>query len=98
LFYDPVLSGNGKRSCASCHKPTEYFTDTSFTTSLQFDSINRLPRNTPSLVNAVYNHLLMLDGKYITLQNQAKDVISNTREMGCNEDDVVNNVMSCNTL
>ncbi len=28
LFYDPILSGNNLRSCASCHKPEQYFTDT----------------------------------------------------------------------
>lgn len=97
LFYDPILSGNGKRSCASCHKPTEYFTDTTFETSLQFDAKSRLPRNTPSLINAVYNHLLMLDGKHYTLQNQAEEVISNPVEMGCSADEIVTNVMSCNT-
>lgn len=97
LFYDPLLSGNGKRSCASCHKPTEYFTDTAVRTNLQFDGAGRLPRNTPSLINAMYNHLLMLDGKHISLQNQAQDVITNPSEMGCNADDIVANVMSCNT-
>lgn len=97
LFYDPILSGNGKRSCAGCHKPTEYFTDTAVNTSLAFDGTGRLPRNTPSLINSVYNHLLMLDGKHISLQNQAADVITNPKEMGCNADDIVSNVMSCNT-
>ena len=40
LFYDPILSGNNKRSCASCHKPSEYFTDTSMATPLQFANSN----------------------------------------------------------
>jgi cytochrome c peroxidase len=97
LFYDPILSGNGKRSCASCHKPTEYFTDTTVRTNLQFDGASRLPRNTPSLINAVYNHLLMLDGRHISLQNQAQDVMTNPVEMGCNAEEIVSNVMSCNT-
>jgi len=97
LFYDPILSGNGKRSCASCHKPTEFFTDTAVATALQFNKEGRLERNAPSLINAVYNHLLMLDGKHYTLQNQAKAVISNPEEMGCSYDDIVANVMSCNT-
>jgi len=97
LFYDPILSGNGKRSCASCHKPTEYFTDTAVRTNLQFDGTSSLPRNTPSLINAMYNHLLMLDGKHITLQNQAQDVMTNPKEMGCDAEEIVSNVMSCNT-
>jgi cytochrome c peroxidase len=97
LFYDPILSGNGKRSCAGCHKPAEYFTDTTVRTNLQFDGVSRLPRNTPSLINAAYNHLLMLDGKHINLQNQAQDVMTNPIEMGCNAEEIVSNVMSCNT-
>ena len=95
LFYDPILSGNNQRSCISCHKSTQYFADTTVQTSLQFNKIDRLPRNTPSLVNVVYNHLLMLDGKHISLQAQGKAVICNPIEMGGVEQDVVNKVMSC---
>ncbi len=95
LFYDPILSGNNSRSCASCHKPTEYFTDTSFRASLQFDGQQHLPRNTPTLIDVIYNHLLMLDGKHISLQNQARDVITNPEEMGGNEKEVVSKVLSC---
>jgi cytochrome c peroxidase len=40
LFYDPILSGNNKRACVSCHKPTEYFADTIFATSFQFGKKN----------------------------------------------------------
>lgn len=95
LFYDPILSGNNRRSCASCHKPTEYFTDTVTQTGFQFDEKDRLPRNTPSLINVTFNHLLMLDGKHITLQDQLKDVMTNHKEMNCVEGDVVEKVLSC---
>jgi cytochrome c peroxidase len=95
LFYDPILSGNNSRSCASCHKPKEYFTDTSFATAMHFDQEQRLPRNTPTLIGVVYNHLLMLDGRHISLQNQGKDVIINPVEMGGNEKEAVNKVLSC---
>jgi cytochrome c peroxidase len=95
LFYDPILSGNNKRSCASCHKPKEYFTDTSFATSLQFDQKQRLPRNTPTLIDVGYNHLLMLDGRHISLQNQGKDVMTNPVEMGGNEKEIIEKVLSC---
>lgn len=95
FFYDPILSGNNKRSCASCHKPTEYFTDTVATTSLQFNGYITLPRNTPSLLNVSYNHLLMLDGKHISLQAQGKDVITNPIEMASNESDLLEKVLSC---
>ena len=95
FFYDPILSANNKRSCASCHKPTEYFTDTVATTSLQFDGYHLLPRNTPSLLNVNYNHLLMLDGKHISLQARGKDVITNPIEMGSNENELLEKVLSC---
>ena len=96
LFYDPILSGNNKRSCASCHKPTEYFTDTAVATTMQFNGQQALPRNAPSLINVVYNHLLMLDGAHISLMGQAKAVVGNPTEMGGgDEKDVVRKVMSC---
>ncbi len=95
LFYDPILSGNNMRSCASCHKPTEYFTDTTNGSAFQFDKQQRLPRNTPTLINSVYNHLLMLDGKHISLQAQGKDVITSANEMGSNEKELIKKVLSC---
>jgi Cytochrome c peroxidase len=96
LFYDPILSGNNMRSCASCHKPTEYFTDTLTPTSFKFDHKGFLARNTPSLLNAQYNHLIMADGKYITLQDQTKAVITDANEMGATEQEIMKKVLSCN--
>lgn len=95
LFYDPILSGNNKRSCASCHKPTEYFTDTTLATPMRFDGNGYLPRNAPSLINSIFNHLSMLDGKHISLQGQARDVIQNPEEMNSTEQELVKKVMSC---
>jgi cytochrome c peroxidase len=95
LFYDPILSGNNRRSCASCHKPTEYFTDTSMRSAFQFDGQHHLPRNAPTLINAVYNHLLMLDGKHISLQGQGKDVMTNPIEMGGKEKEIIKKLQTC---
>jgi cytochrome c peroxidase len=95
LFYDPILSGNNKRSCASCHKPTEYFTDTATATSLQYNQKDFLPRNTPSLINVIYNQLAMLDGRHITLQDQGKAVITSPNELGSDEKMLLKKVLSC---
>lgn len=95
LYFDPILSGNNKRSCASCHHPNTAFTDTSLRTSPDFSRSGFLPRNSPSLLNVKYNHLIMADGKHISLQDQAKDVITNKKEMGSNEEEVVKKVLSC---
>ncbi len=96
LFYDPILSGNNLRSCASCHKPNEFYTDTLNATALHFDGKTQLPRNTPTLLNVNYNHLLMLDGKHISLQHQTKDVMSNANEMASIENEMMEKILSCN--
>jgi len=95
LFYDPLLSVNNQRSCVSCHKSTQYFTDTAAATALQLNGVDRLARNTPSLINASYNHLLMLDGKHISMQDQARAVITNANELGSNEKMILQKVLSC---
>lgn len=95
LYYDPILSGNNLRSCNSCHNSTEYFTDTLHATSLQFNGKDHLTRNAPSLINAKFNHLLMLDGKHISLQNQLKDVMMNPNEMGSSNKNLLKKILSC---
>lgn len=95
LFYDPILSGNLRRSCGSCHKPDQCFTDTSVTTALAFDGVSRLNRNAPSLVLAAQNHLLMQDGGHFSLQNQAMGVITNPQEMHGDPKKWLKYVLSC---
>ncbi len=95
LFFDPILSGNNQRSCASCHNPNSFFTDTVSPTALEFNHNGFLARNTPSLLNAQYNHLIMADGKHISLQDQTIGVITNNAEMGNTEKELVTKVMSC---
>ncbi len=94
LFYDPILSGNNQRSCASCHLPEQGFTDTSNATALKFNYQGRLKRNAPSLLNAEYNHLVMQDGNHITLQGQALAVITNPEEMGLEKQLILKKVLS----
>lgn len=94
LFYDPILSGNNMRSCASCHKLDNYLADTSAATAPTYNKQGLLKRNQPTLINAVHNHLLMIDGRDLTLLDQVKDVISNPDEMGSNENEVLYKIMS----
>lgn len=95
LYFDPILSGNNSRSCASCHKPEQFFTDTLTRTSKHFNNHDFLARNTPSLINAGYNHLIMHDGQHFTLQHQTKAVVTNATEMGGKEEEIVKKVLSC---
>ena len=80
FFYDGILSGDGKRSCATCHKPEKAFTD-GLVTSLTLDGKTNIRRNTPTLINAAVQPSLFYDTRVTYLEDQAKDVISNKDEM-----------------
>lgn len=81
LFFDTRLSGNGKRSCGSCHQPDHAFAEP-LQKTLHLDGSTSLLRNTPSLINVQFQHLLMQDGAHISLSDQIKGVIENSEEMG----------------
>ena len=80
LFYDPILSKNGIRTCASCHQPEKAFTD-GVKTNNTFDNTNKLLRNTPTLVYAGLQPALFYDNRVKYLEDQARDVITNKDEM-----------------
>ncbi|WP_051718699.1 cytochrome-c peroxidase [Hymenobacter sp. IS2118] len=79
LFHDPVLSGGGGRSCASCHQPGRAFTDgLALSATL---SGGTLRRNTPTILNAGLQAGQFYDLRSPSLENQAVDVIGNRDEM-----------------
>lgn len=80
LFYDPILSGTGKRSCASCHQPKMAFTD-GLAKSESIDGKKRIRRNTPTMLNAGLQPSLFYDSRVSYLEDQATDVINNQDEM-----------------
>jgi cytochrome c peroxidase len=80
LFFDPILSINGKISCASCHKPEFAFADTS---AFSFGFDGRLTaRNTPSSMNVANRSFLFWDGRSPSLEHQALQPVINQVEMG----------------
>lgn len=80
LFRDSRLSADGTVSCASCHDPTQAFTDGK-PRALGVDQ--RLgTRNAPSLYNVVYGRELFWDGRAPNLEAQAILPFVNPREMG----------------
>jgi len=89
LFYDTSLSGNGTRSCASCHKPDLAFTDGLATPSDIHDREKRLTRNTPTLLNAALQANYFYDMRALTLEEQVCDVITNKQEMDSSMEAVV---------
>lgn len=86
LFFETALSGNNRRSCASCHQPDKYFAD-ELMRSQAFDGKAVLPRNTPGLLYACYQHAQFWDGRAASLEQQVKMVLQSAEEM--NADTVV---------
>jgi cytochrome c peroxidase len=80
LFFDPVLSGNGTRSCASCHSPTKAFSD-GLTRSVAFDSHKNTLRNAPTLINSVYQKSQFWDQRVHFIEDQVTAVVTNPHEM-----------------
>lgn len=88
LFFDPVLSGNGERSCASCHKPELAFSD-GLTTSISFNFKGNLRRNSPSLINVGLQQAYFWDSRVNYLEDQVMDVTKNKNELHGNFEEIV---------
>jgi|SRR5579863_89342 len=79
LFFDPVLSDNNQRACASCHKPAMAFTDGK-TKSMAF-AFDTLPRNAPTVINSGFQNRLFWDLRAGSLEDQLDSVVNNVREL-----------------
>lgn len=80
LFADPMLSGNGKRSCQSCHQPEKAFTDGMVKNTI-INSNQFIKRNTPTLINAALQPAQFYDLRAVSLEDQALNVVQNKQEM-----------------
>jgi cytochrome c peroxidase len=88
LFFDPVLSANNERSCASCHVPSKAFTDGQ-ARSIAFDFKGTVQRNSPTLLNSVFSNAYFWDSRALYLQDQVPDVVVKSDELHGNYDEVV---------
>jgi cytochrome c peroxidase len=79
LFFDPILSGGGARSCASCHHPERGFSD-GRARSLTIGNGATL-RNAPSLINAGLQAGSFHDLRTTFLEDQVAEVVRNPDEM-----------------
>jgi len=80
LFFDGRLSVDGTVACATCHDPQRAFTD-GRPTSIGVLG-RRGQRNSPTVLNALYNQTQFWDGRAKTLEDQAGLPITNPVEMG----------------
>ena len=80
LFADVRLSGNLRRSCASCHRPEKAFTD-GRRRALALSG-KPLRRNTPTLFNLAWGKQFFWDGRAPSLETQVVMPIEDADEMG----------------
>ena len=80
LFFEKALSGNGIRSCASCHQPDKYFTD-QMVANKKINGSGLLRRNTPTLFYVSYQSSQFWDGRAANISEQISSVLSNPDEM-----------------
>ena len=93
LFFDPILSDNNKRACASCHKPELAFTDNK-KKALKFDEFTDLPRNTPTVINAAFQKVQFWDLRASSLEDQLDSVINSPDELHSSFDRVIDRINS----
>jgi len=80
LFNDPRFSADGSVSCAGCHHSNKAFTDgLPVARGLNGQAGTR---NTPTVINAAFYETLFLDGRTISLEEQALGPFVNPVEHG----------------
>ena len=87
LFFDPRLSGNNYISCAICHNPSFAWGD-GLPTGIGH-GMTRLGRRTPTILNLAWGELLMWDGRFESLEEQALGPMAADVEMNQNMDAIV---------
>lgn len=79
LFFDPLLSGDNRRACASCHRPELGFAD-GLTRTLGLNGA-WLARNTPGLTNLALFDAFFWDGRELNAKSVALHPIQSGLEM-----------------
>src|ERR1700747_113518 len=80
LFFDGRVSVDGTVACSTCHDPARAFTDGR---PVSIGVKGRAgQRNSPTILNALYNAAQFWDGRTKTLEEQATMPITNPSEMG----------------
>ncbi|HMB68110.1 MAG TPA: cytochrome-c peroxidase, partial [bacterium] len=79
LFFDPILSGDGTQSCATCHVPEHAFSDPRrFSVGVE-GSVGT--RNAQPIINVAWTPELFWDGRAPSVEDQARDPVPDPTEM-----------------
>ncbi len=87
LFHDPILSGDGTISCASCHSLDRGGADGRVSSLGIHNQVGGI--NSPTVLNARFNFVQFWDGRAANLAEQAGGPIGNPSEMGSSLDAAV---------
>lgn len=90
LFSEAKLSKNSSMSCSSCHNQNIGWAD-NLSTPIGLDN-EPLKRNSPSIVNSAFHENQFWDSRAKSLEEQAKMVLLNPREMDSSEELVKKNL------
>jgi len=91
LFFDPILSNDGKRACASCHQPEKGFSD-QLPKSYAFNRDGYLDRNAPGLINAIFSTRFFHDMRASSFEDQMEHVVHNKKEFNSDYFSILNNL------
>ncbi len=88
LFFDPVLSGDGSVSCASCHDPNQGFSDGKALGKGIHGA--KMKRSSPTLWNVGYLKNLFWDARSGSLEHQMQGPLYSEEEMGTTKEQLLN--------
>lgn len=95
LFFDPILSANSERACASCHNPAKGFTD-GLPKSIATEFNGTLNRNSPTLINSIISNGFFYDLRANLIENQIEHVFLNKDEFNTTNEEIINKLNSSN--
>jgi len=96
LFFDPLLSQNNQRACASCHQPQRAFTD-GLPKSMSMQKQGDVGRNAPTLINSVFADKYFYDLRSDRLESQEEHVIFNKAEFNTTYYEIIDKLNQSST-
>lgn len=90
LFFDPILSGSGARSCATCHNPSLSWGDG--LPRAVGENQKTLPLRSPTLINMAWVPLPGWFGKFRDLESVAFTPMLSPKLMNVKESDLIKNL------